>query len=156
MRTLNRLDKSFGPGGSFAGMTLVLVGLILVPFYWTGSILILIGGFIGFSGTACEVDTEKRRVRPCQLHFGLFRSGPWIGVDSFKGIAVVRTTRSYSTFSLSNREMDTKQEDYRVVLEADIPQRRIDLMKCSTKENASEKASKLAKELGIQFLDAGC
>ncbi|MBE0646659.1 MAG: hypothetical protein IH596_02625 [Bacteroidales bacterium] len=153
MRSLYRLDKSFGPGGSFAGMVLVLVGIILIPFYWTGSILILIGAFVGFSGTGCEVDTKKQRVRACQLLFGLIRSGDWIGTDNFQGIRVVRTTRSYRTFSLSNRTMETKQEDYRVVLEAASPRSRIEVMKCSSKETAHEKAGELAKALGMKFLE---
>jgi len=156
MRSTYRLDKSFGPGGSFAGIILVIVGLILLPFYWTGSILILLGAFVGFSGSACEVDTEKRRVRTCHLLFGVFRSGQWIAISSFNGIRVVRTTRFYRTFSLSNRTMETQQDDYRIVLEAGTPQSRIEVMKCSSKETANEKAGVLAKELGLQIQDTRC
>ncbi len=152
MRKLYRLDKSFGPGGSFAGMILVLVGIILIPFYWTGIILILIGAFIGFSGNACEIDTVKRLIRPCNLILGLFRSGQWISTNSFHGIRVVRTKRFYRTFSLSNRTMETKQEDYRVVLEAGTLQSRVEVMKCKSKEEAIEEADKLAESLGMEML----
>ena len=152
MRKLYFLDKSFGPGGSFAGMALVIIGIILTPFYWTGAILFILGAFTGFSGTACEVDLTKRRVRPCQMHFGLIKSGKWIPVDAFVGIRVVRTTRSYRTFSLSSRTMHTNQEDYRVVLEAGTLQSRVEVMKFISKEEATTEAGELAKALGLDIL----
>ena len=153
MRSVHQLDKAFGPGGSFAGIILVIIGFILVPFYWTASILILLGAFTGFSGSGCEVDTDRRRVRPCYLIFGLFKSGTWIETDRFHGIRVVLTKSSYRTFSLSNRAMYTTHEDYSVVLEAGTPQSRVEVMKSSTREEALSKAEELAKQLGMNVLD---
>ncbi|MFH1296173.1 MAG: hypothetical protein ABIJ04_02730 [Bacteroidota bacterium] len=153
MRSIYRLDKSFGPGGSFAGLILVIVGLVLIPFYWTGSILIVIGAFAGFTGSGCEIDVKNRRVRPCHLLLGIFKTGKWRAMDSFQTIRVVRTIRSFRTFSLSNRAMNTTQEDYRVVLEAGTPQSRLEMQKFKTREEALLEARKLADLLGIQMLD---
>ncbi len=52
--------------------------------------------------------------------------------------------------------METQQDDYRIVLEAGTPQSRIEVMKCSSKETANEKAGVLAKELGLQIQDTRC
>jgi len=153
MSTLHRLDKSFGPGGSFAGLILVIIGVILVPFYWTTCILIIIGTFFGFSGSASEIDIDKRRVRPCYMFLVIFKYGEWIDIDLFTGIRVVFTTNHYRTFSLSNRTAATKQDDYRVVLEAGTPQSRVELMKCPTKEEATRKVLELAGKFGIRVLD---
>ena len=152
MPSIYRLDKSFGPGGSFAGIILVIIGLILTPFYWTAAILIVIGAFTGFSGSACEIDTAKRRIRQCQLHFGIFKSGDWRNTDTFQGIRVVHTKRSYRTYSLSSRVTYKTTEDHRVVLEAGTPQSRIEVMKCISMDDAIEKAQRLANELGMKIL----
>ncbi|MEN6500966.1 MAG: hypothetical protein ABFC55_01110 [Tenuifilaceae bacterium] len=49
MKKNYRLDKSFGPTGVIAGIILLIVGIILTPFYVSGLFLILIGSFVGLS-----------------------------------------------------------------------------------------------------------
>lgn len=77
MRLIYRLDKSFGPGGSFAGLVSVIVGVILLPFYWTGVILLILGAFVGFTASGCEINPGRRLIRPYQLWFGLIKTGSW-------------------------------------------------------------------------------
>ena len=50
--TNNRLDKSFGPVGSSAGVMLFVAGLIITCFYSSGLILVFIGAFVGFTYSA--------------------------------------------------------------------------------------------------------
>lgn len=149
MGSLNRLDKSFGPGGSFAGIILFVAGILLVPFYWTGTILLVIGAFTGFTCSACAIDPVNHRVRPGYLLFGLIMTGHWITTDPFKEVKVIRTTRSFSIFSQSNREMSASQQDYRIVMEADSPRSQVELMKCNSPDEAAEKCRKLAESLNI-------
>lgn len=59
MITRNKLDKTFGPVGSLAGIFYSLTGLILV----------LIGAFVGFTSTMTLVDFVKRDF-PTKKKFG--------------------------------------------------------------------------------------
>lgn len=147
------LDRSFGPAGSFAGIMLVIVGIILLPFYWTGAILLVLGAFLGFTVSGCEIHVERRLVRPYHRLFGLLKIGTWRKLDGFIGLRVVKTKRSYRTFSLSNRETETSQEDFRVVLEAGSPQSRLEVLKRKTKEAAFGEARKLELALNMPLLD---
>ncbi|TSA25666.1 MAG: hypothetical protein D4R67_09565 [Bacteroidetes bacterium] len=156
MRLNYILDKSFGPAGSFAGLVLVIVGLILLPFYWTGIILFVIGAFIGFTVSGCEIHPGKRLIRQYHLLFGLLKTGSWQSLDRFTCIRVVKTTRFYRTLSLSNRKSETSREDYRVVLEGGTPQSRVEVLKRKTHEEAIEEARRLSEIVKITMLDAGC
>ncbi len=55
----NRLDKSFGPAGTFAGIVLFIAGIILTYFYLSGVIIILIGAFAGFTGTSAIAELDE-------------------------------------------------------------------------------------------------
>ena len=61
MMERNKIDKSFGPVGTSAGVVLFVAGLILTVFYLTGLLLVMIGGFVGFSfsGAIIDYDNEK-------------------------------------------------------------------------------------------------
>jgi len=153
MRINHTLDKSFGPTASFAGLILVFVGIILLPFYWTGAILIVIGALIGFTVSGCEIDADTKLVRQYHMYFGVFKSGSWQRLDKYTSIRVVKTRNSYRTFSLSNRATVNTQEDFRVVLEAGNPQSRLEVMKSKSREEAMEEAQQLSNILGIELLD---
>ncbi|MBC8314589.1 MAG: hypothetical protein ISR57_02705 [Bacteroidales bacterium] len=153
MHINHTLDKAFGPTGSFAGLILVIVGVILIPFFWAGAILIIIGAFTGFTASGCEINTETRQVRQYHLLFGLFKTGKWQRLEGFSGLRVVQTRNSYRAYSLSNRSIVTTTQDFRVVLEAGTPQSRVEIQKCSTREDADEEARKLSETLGMEFLD---
>ena len=60
MITRNKLDKTFGPIGSLAGIFLFIAWLIITCFSLTGLILVLMGAFVGFSSTMTLVDFVKR------------------------------------------------------------------------------------------------
>ncbi len=156
MRINHTLDKSFGPTGSFSGLLLVLVGVILVPFYWTGAILILIGAFVGFTANGCEINTDTRQFRQYHLWLGLIKTGSWHSLDRFSGIRVVNTRTSYRSYSLSNRSNVVTKADFRVVLESGTPQSRVEVLASKTKEEADEEALKLSEILGLEILDPGC
>ena len=154
MQINHTLDKSFGPTGSFSGLLLVLVGVILVPFYWTGAILIILGAFVGFTANGCEINTDTRKYRQYHLLLGLIKTGTWHSLDRFKGLRVVNTRTSHRSYSLSNRSTVITKEDFRVVLESGTPQLRVEAIKSKTKEEADEEARKLAKILGMEVLDS--
>ncbi len=60
----NRLDKSFGPVGSFAGVIVFVGGLIMTCMSPAGLALIAIGAFAGFSFSSTFVDVVNPTCTP--------------------------------------------------------------------------------------------
>ncbi len=108
----NKIDKVFGPSGVFAGYVLMTVGLISSFYYPTALILLVIGGYTAFTTSGTIIDTDKKRIKHYISHFGLLKSGKWLELESFTGIQISRSNISYSTFSRSNRQLDTKKKGY--------------------------------------------
>ena len=70
MRQSNRIENLFGPVGSFAGIVVLIAGLILVFTSLSGIILILIGGFVGLSYSSTTIDFDQKQMRlDVQLFF---------------------------------------------------------------------------------------
>ncbi len=116
MTTRYKLDKSFGPVGSFSGIILCVVGLILVWFSLVALILIFIGAFTGFSASGSEIDFDRKRVRFLNILFGLIKTGTWVEVRPDMKMGIVKTRRTWRTYSAGNRQLATASEDYRLVL----------------------------------------
>ena len=70
MKETHQFEKAFGPGVSFAGKTLFIVGLILLFYSTIGLILLLLGAFLGFTNTCTIIDFDKRKVKDSQ-NYGL-------------------------------------------------------------------------------------
>jgi hypothetical protein len=149
MHVKHRLDKIFGPSGSFAGLILFVAGLIMVYFYWTALFLILLGAFFAFSVTGAEFYTDTRLVRQYRAWFGIFKKGIWIPIDSFSNITIVPTQVTSRAYSLSNRSNYTTNTDFRIVLISKKSDKRLELMKCPSQQVAMEQAEKLEQELDI-------
>jgi hypothetical protein len=112
----NKLDKSFGPVGTSAGMILFFAGLVLSCFYFSGLILVLIGGFVGFTSTSALIDDNGKRVKFCNNLFGIVRTGKWIPIEPSMKIGIKESNQTYRAFSRGNRALDITKKDYRVIL----------------------------------------
>jgi hypothetical protein len=116
MITTNKLDKSFGPVGSFSGIIVFVAGLATVYFSLFSLILVLIGAFVGFTYSSVEIDFAGKRVRFLNNIFGIIKSGIWMNVKSNMKIGIVKSGITWKSYSRGNRELDITNEDYRLIL----------------------------------------
>ena len=112
----NRLDKSFGPVGSFSGIVVFIAGLVSVYFSLFAFILVLIGAFVGFSYSSTWIDMERQRVRFSNNIFGLIKTGPWVQIENNMKIGIKKSNQVWRSYSRSNRTLDIANEDYRLIL----------------------------------------
>lgn len=149
MHIKHRLDKIFGPSGSFAGLILLLAGVAMVFFYWTAIFLIILGSLFAFSVTGAEIYTDTRLVRQYRAWFGIFKKGTWFPLDSFSMMTIVPTRTTSRAYSLSNRANYNTSNDFRIVLISKKSDIRIELMKCALQQDAVEQAEMLERDLDI-------
>lgn len=112
----NRLDKSFGPAGTFAGMIIFIAGIILSYFYLSAAFLILIGGFVGFTSTSAIIDYDKKRIKFSNDIFGIIPSGKWVQILPNMKIGIKESNQTYRTYSQGNRSLDIDNRDFRLIL----------------------------------------
>lgn len=147
--TNNRLDKSFGPVGTSAGVALVLVGLVLSWFYFSGIILILIGGFVGFTSTSVLIDIDGKRVKFCNNIFGIIQTGKWIPIEPTMKIGIRESNQTYRAFSRGNRMLDVNKKDYRLILFDSHNREILPLKKLDTLEAAKAELEIMGTRLGL-------
>ena len=149
MKINNKIDKIFGPSGVFAGYVLIVIGGIS-SFYYPGAlILLIIGVYTAFTSTGTTIDTDKKKVKHYISHFGLFRSGKWLPLESFSAIKIAKSNLSYTTFSRSNRRTGIKKTGYRISLVTDNKKSGIPIMHSNQLPEAKRKAEELSQLLGL-------
>jgi len=149
----NKLDKSFGPAGTSAGIVLFIAGLGITLFYSLfGIILLVIGAFVGFSNSSTRVDADQKRVKFSNNLFGLIPTGQWFAVDKEKKLGIRRSNRSWRNYSRSNRILDTSTNDYRIMLYDKSGQEIMPIKKYPTLEAARAELEQLSNELGLKTI----
>ena len=73
----NKLDKTFGPVGSFAGIIILLFGIYACFYSWVGITTIVVGVFLAFTNTGTLIDFENRRLKFASNLFGFIPVGHW-------------------------------------------------------------------------------
>jgi len=116
MKTHNRLDKSFGPSGSFAGLIIFIAGAVYTYFSLTGIVLIIFGAFFGFTHTGVLIDFESKRARFSNYLFGIIPAGRWIDIQPEMKLEIRKSHTAWRTFSRGNRTLDTEESDFRLIL----------------------------------------
>lgn len=149
MITNNKLDKSFGPIGTIAGITLFFVGLILTYFSLSGLFLILIGVFVGFTSTSSMIDFDKKRVRFSNNLFGFLRIGKWIKIESNMKIGINQSNRVWRAYSRGSQSIDLKNSDFRLLLFDENNKQILPLMKVNTIDLAKKELESLAIRLEL-------
>ncbi len=146
----NKLDQSFGPAGTSAGIVLFIAGLGITLFYSLfGIILIVIGAFVGFSNSSTRVDADQKRVKFSNNLFGCIPTGQWFALDEEKKLGIKRSNRSWRNYSRSNRILDTSTKDYRIMLYDKSGQEIMPIKKYPTLEAAKADLEQLSNELGL-------
>ncbi|MDP3914558.1 MAG: hypothetical protein Q8R96_12570 [Bacteroidota bacterium] len=136
MKTTFKLDKTFGPVASVAGIVLFASGLILFWFSLSALINILLGAFLGFTFSCTEIDFDEKKVRHSDVLFGIVKTGKWVDIKPEMKIGILKSRKTWRTFSRGNRELESPMEDHRLVLFAGARKNRIPLKKFDSTEEA--------------------
>ena len=150
-----KLDKVFGPSGTFAGYILMLTGAIsffVMENPVSSLVPVLIGAFVAFSTTGTQLDLDLKKVRSYTAYFGFFKSGKWQSLDLYDQIQIAEPVIHYRTYSRSNRSLDIYKKDYRIMLLGDHLRMRIPLQKFKSYEQADMEAEKVSTLLNIRYI----
>jgi len=146
----NKLDKSFGPVGSFAGIIVFLAGLGSLYFSWFSLIIVLIGTFMGFTYSSTEIDFERKRIRFLNNLFGVIKLGQWMNVKPDMKLGITRSKKIWKTYSGGNRELDITNEDYHLVLYNPSGKKIMPVKKADTMNSAKMELETICRQLGIK------
>ena len=149
----NTLDKSFGPVGAIAGVTIFMAGLILIYFSLSGLVFILFGAFVGFTSTSTLVDYDKKRFKYSNNLFGLIRTGRWISIKPEMRIGIKPSRRAWRTYSKSNRTLDLVDKDFRLILYGENNKQIMPIMKTNSLDSAKIELESIAVQLGLNRVD---
>lgn len=149
----NKLDKVFGPSGTFAGYIMIVIGIIFA-FHSLGSIILIIpGAFTAFSTTGTLIDTEKKKVKYYTSYFGLTKTGKWFDINIFSEIRLSRSIISYRVYSRSNRQTETTKKGYRINFYSQEKKNQIPVMHCSDIQTARNEADKISTVTGLAITE---
>ncbi len=151
MITNNRLDKSFGAVGSSAGIFVFIAGLILTCLYFSASILVLVGAFVGFTHSSTLVDYSRKRVKFSNNLFGILRTGKWMPIEPSMKLGIRELNQTQRAYSRGNRPLDIAQKDFRLML-YDPENKEI----MAIKKTESPDAAKTELELESKRLGLSC
>lgn len=147
----NKLDKSFGSVGSFAGYILLLAGILTIRVRF-GFLLLILGALFAFTHSGVQIDTERKRIRFFNNLMGFIKIGAWSRLDKFTSIKVAENKRQEQAFSKGNRTVNIEHRDFRVFLISQKKQTRVAVKKCKSEVEANEEANELGFQLGIPVL----
>ncbi len=149
MIQINKLDKSFGPIGTIAGVTLFLVGLIVTFFSLSGLFLILIGAFVGFTSTSTLIDFDLKQVRFSNNLFGVIQTGKWITIEPSMKIDIKPSKRTWRAYSRGSRSVDITDKDFRLILYDENNKQIMPIMKTHSLESAKNEFESLKTRLKL-------
>lgn len=145
-----KLDRSFGPVGTIAGITIFVVGLTLICFSISGLFLIIIGAFVGFSSTSTLIDFDNKSVRFCNNLFGIIKIGKWLAIEPIMSIGIKQSNRTWRAYSRGSRSVDITDKDFRIILFDSKVTQIMPLMKLLTLESAKEELDLLSARLDLK------
>jgi hypothetical protein len=145
----NKLDKSFGPIGTIAGLTILVVGIILVYSSLSGLFLILLGAFVGLSSTSTLIDYDRKRIKFSNNLFGIIGTGKWTTIDSGMKIGIEKSNRTWRGYSRGNLTLDITNQDFRIILYDSTGKQIMPLKKTETFDSASKEIEELSSKLGL-------
>ena len=159
MKTENRINKIFGPVGSYAGILIFFAGLIATIFFSNGKpqgiivgvIGTITGAFVGFSNSSVFIDRKQKRVRFSNNIFGIIHTGKWIPIESGMKISMKFSKTISRSYSRSNRILDIPTNQYSVILLDSNEKAMFPLFMSDTKENAKVNMVLIAEYLEIPY-----
>ncbi len=152
MITKNKLDKSFGPVGTSAGIFMFIAGIVVTFYSFTGLILVFIGVFVGFTSTSTMIDYDKKRIKFSNNLFGLIKTGQWIDIKPEMKLGLKKSNRVYRAYSRSNRTLDIDSKDIRLILYGADNKQIMPIKKFDSLDIAKVEVNKLCNHLGLSFI----
>ena len=150
MVATNKLDKSFGPVGSFSGIIVFVAGLATIYFSLFSLILVLIGAFVGFTYSSTEIDFAGKRVRFLNNLFGIIKTGDWMNVKPNMKIGIAKSRKTWKSYSGGNRELDITNEDYRLILYDSSGRKLMPIKKTENVISAKAELEEICSQLKIK------
>ncbi len=145
----NKLDKSFGPSGSIAGVFLFISGMIITFFSFSGLFLLLFGAFWGFSTSGTKIDVENRKIMFSNNLFGFWVTGRWMDIQPDMKIGIKVSIKVWRTFSRSNRTLDIPVKDFRIILYYSDNKEIMPILKAKSLDKAKIELDRLSQLLKI-------
>jgi hypothetical protein len=150
MTTNFKLDKVFGPVGTAAGLILIIAGLIMTYQSPVALILVVIGGYIGFTDTSSVIDLEGKRIRLSNNIFGFIRTGNWINIEPDMKLGIERPGMVWRSYSRSNRLISISNKEFRIFLYDSKNKKVMPVLKQKTYQSARTALMNLSQELGLK------
>ena len=150
MTVNNKLDKTFGTAGSFAGVVISLFGIYACFYSWIGVTTIIVGVFLAFTHTSAKIDFKNKKVKFSNNLFGIFGVGYWSDIKSSMSLRIQKTIKTQTSYSNSNRKNTETFKDFRIILINENGKEIIALQKFEKKEDAEKGLEKLSQELNIK------
>jgi len=148
----NRLDNSFGPVGTFAGLIMFIAGIILTYFYLSSVFLVLIGGFVGFTFSSAIIDYEKKRVKFSNNIFGIIPTGKWFQILPTMKIGIKEINQTYKAYSQGNRTLDVSKMDFRIILYDSDEKEIMQIFKADSLDSAIAERDIIGNKLGLKIV----
>jgi hypothetical protein len=152
MKKNNRLDNSFGPVGTTAGIFMFFAGLIITYYSFFGLILAIAGAFVGFSSTSTIIDYDKRRIKFSNNLFGILKVGKWISIEPNMKIGIKKSSRVWRAYSRSNQTLDIVSKDFRITLYDSNNEQIMPIKKANTLDSAKAELEILGNQLGLTII----
>ncbi|MHC1703989.1 MAG: hypothetical protein AB9846_08775 [Tenuifilaceae bacterium] len=145
----NKLDSSFGPVGSTAGVFMFFAGIAVLYYSFFGVIIACVGAFIGFSSSCTSIDTEKKRIRFSNNIFGFIKTGKWIEIEPTMKIGIKKSSRAWRAYSRGNESLDIVSKDFRIFLFDSNNKMIMPIKKVDSNDSAKADLEILSKQLGL-------
>lgn len=152
MITNNRLDKSFGPVGTYAGVIVFIAGIIMTLFSYSALILVFFGAFVGFTSTCTLINYDKKRIKFSNNLFGIIKIGHWINIEQDMKIGIKKSDLIWTAYSQTNRTLDIPNKDYRIVLYDSDNKEIMPIKKTKTLDSAKIVLETLHNQLGLNLI----
>ena len=136
----NKIEKTFSGTFIIMGITfLVIAAILILNQQWIFGVLsFILAGFILFTFSGIEIDTENRRIKPYYMVFGVLKRGKWESLENYRGLTLIPMKKIYTTFSRSNRKNTSIKSDFRVYLVNKTKKPAFPLKSCKSLEAAQD------------------
>jgi len=152
MITKNKLDKSFGPVGTSAGIFMFIAGIVVTFYSFTGLILVFIGAFVGFTSTSTIIDNDKKSIKFSNNLFGFIKTVQWIDIKPEMKLGLKKSNRVYRAYSRSNRTLDIDSKDIRLILYRADNKQIMPIKKFDSLDIAKVELKKSGNQLGLSLI----
>lgn len=152
MKAIYKLDKSFGPTASAAGIVIFVIGIATLFVSIYGIVLVIIGAFLGFTCTCTRIDFAARRIKFTEKLFGFIPIGKWIKLNRSMHLGIRNSNVVWRSFSRGSRALDIETDDYRLILFDAENNELLTVKKANTLTSAINDCKNLSNTLKISML----